>query len=86
MTKTSTVRARIEPSLKTEVESILSRLGLTASDSIHLLFRQIKLRRGLPFAIEIPNRLTAKTLRQSKSGQNVKHFKTKKALYADLGL
>jgi DNA-damage-inducible protein J len=85
MSKTTTIRARIEPSLKAEVESILSHLGLTASETIHLLYRQIKLRRGLPFAIEIPNALTAKTLRESRAGRGVKGFATKKELYADLG-
>jgi DNA-damage-inducible protein J len=85
MSKTTTIRARIEPSLKAEVESILSHLGLTASETIHLLYRQIKLWRGLPFAIEIPNALTAKTLRESRAGRGVKGFATKKELYADLG-
>ncbi len=86
MSKTATVRARIEPGLKNEVEDILSRLGLTASETILLLYRQIKLRRQLPFTVSIPNRLTAKTLRESKSGKNVKHFASKKEFYADLGL
>ncbi len=86
MSKTATVRARIEPGLKNEVEDILSRLGLTASETILLLYRQIKLRRQLPFTVSLPNRLTAKTLRESKSGKNVKHFASKKELYADLGL
>ena len=86
MSKTTTIRARIEPSLKAEVESILSHLGLTVSETIHLLYRQIKLRRGLPFAVEIPNELTAKTLRASKADKGVKRFATKKELYADLGL
>ena len=69
MGKTTTIRARIEPALKTEVDSILSDLGLTASETIHLLYRQIKLQRGLPFAVKIPNALTAKTLRDSKAGK-----------------
>jgi DNA-damage-inducible protein J len=86
MSKTATVRARIEPGLKNEVEDILSHLGLTASETILLLYRQIKLRRRLPFTVSIPNRLTTKTLRESKSGRNVKHFSNKKELYADLGL
>jgi DNA-damage-inducible protein J len=86
MSKTATIRARIEPDLKNEVEDILSHLGLTASETILLLYRQIKLRRGLPFAVAIPNHLTAKTLRESKSGKNVKHFTSKQDLYADLGL
>jgi DNA-damage-inducible protein J len=86
MGKTATIRARIEPRLKSEVEDILSHLGLTASETIHLLYRQIKLRQGLPFEVAIPNDLTAETLRSSKAGRKVKRFGSKKELYADLGL
>ena len=42
MNKTATIRTRIEPSLKREVEAILAQLGLTASETVHLLYRQIK--------------------------------------------
>ena len=86
MSKTATVRTRIEPRLKREVEDILAELGLTASETVHLLYRQIKLRRGLPFEVRIPNALTARTLNASKSGRGVKRFGSKKELYADLGL
>jgi hypothetical protein len=34
----------------------------------------------------LPNNLTAKTVKMSKAGKGVKHFSSKKALYADLGL
>ena len=64
--------------------AVLSELGLTASETI-LLYRQIKLRRGLPFEVMIPNNLTAKTLRESREGKNIKYFDDKK-IYADLGL
>jgi DNA-damage-inducible protein J len=86
MNKTATVRARVEPRLKSEVEDILSELGLTASETILLLYRQIKLRQGLPFEVAIPNKLTARTLRNARAGKNVKRFQSKKELYADLGL
>ena len=46
MSKTATIRTRIEPNLKTEVEDILAQLGLTASETVHMLYRQIKLQRG----------------------------------------
>jgi DNA-damage-inducible protein J len=82
--KTATIRTRIEPGLKSEVEEILSRLGLTISETVHLLYRQIQLQRGLPFDVRIPNELTASTLRASKKGKGVKKFKTKKELYDDL--
>ena len=86
MGKTANIRARVEPGLKTEVENILSDLGLTVSETVHLLYRQIKLQRGLPFDVRIPNPLTTRTLNASKTGKNVKRFGSKKELYADLGL
>ena len=86
MLKTTTIRARITPTVKTEAERILSSLGMTASDAIQLLFHQIQLRRGLPFQVELPNVETAKVLRQSRKGNGVKHYASKKDLYRDLGL
>ena len=86
MSKTANIRARVEPELKTEVENILSDLGLTVSETVHLLYRQIKLQRGLPFDVRIPNTLTARTLNASRAGRNVKRFGSKRKLFADLGL
>ncbi len=86
MSKTATIRARIEPNLKSEVEDILERLGLSSSETIQLLYRQIKLRHGLPFEVRLPNELTALTLRRSKNGRMVKRFDKKVDLYHDLGL
>jgi DNA-damage-inducible protein J len=86
MAKTTTIRARVEPELKNDVDEILSALGLTASETIHLLYRQIRLRKGLPFDVRLPNELTARTLKSTRTGKDVKHFTDKKALYADLGL
>jgi DNA-damage-inducible protein J len=86
MSKTATIRARVEPGLKSEVEDILGHLGLTVSETVHLLYRQIKLQRGLPFDVRIPNALTARTLHASKTGRGVKRFGSKKELYADLGM
>jgi DNA-damage-inducible protein J len=86
MNKTAVVRSRVEQDLKTEVESILLRLGLTPSDAIQLLFRQIQLRKGIPFEISIPNALTVKTLKDSQKGKNLKSFAKREDLYRDLGL
>ena len=86
MSKTATIRARIEPGLKLEVEGILSELGLTVSETFHLLCRQIRLRRGLPFEVRLPNELTVRTLRASRKGKSVRRFGSKRELYADLGL
>jgi len=86
MSKTANIRARVEPGLKAEVEDILSDLGLTVSEAVHFLYRQIKLQRGLPFDVRISNTFTARTLNASKAGRNLKRFGSKKELFADLGL
>ena len=70
MSKTASIRARIEPELKTEVENILSELGLTVSETVHLLYRQIKLQRGLPFDVRVPNELVLICL---QPGTNTPH-------------
>lgn len=77
------IRARVEPGLKNEVETILSDLGLTASEAIHILYRQVKLQRGLPFDVRIPNEVTVRTF---KARRNVKRFASKGELSRDLGL
>ena len=86
MSKTATIRTRIEPGLKREVETILAQLGLTATETVHLLYPQIQLQRGLPFDVRIPNPLTTRILSESKAGRNMKRFGTKKELFADPGL
>jgi antitoxin component of RelBE/YafQ-DinJ toxin-antitoxin module len=53
---------------------------------VHLLNRQIKLQRGLPFDVRIPNALPARTLNAGKSGRYVKRFACKPELFADLGM
>jgi len=55
MAKTQTVYTRIEPELKTDVERILSRLGLTPSEAINVFFNQVVLNKGLPFEIKVPD-------------------------------
>ena len=56
MANTATVYARIEPELKTDVEGILSQLGLTPSAVIQMLYSHIKLTKGIPFEIKLPSR------------------------------
>jgi len=54
MAKTETVYTRVEPSLKANVEKVLSRLGMTPSEAVNIFFNQIVLQRGLPFDVKMP--------------------------------
>ena len=53
-TKSANLYARIEPDVKEQAESILSALGITASNAINMFYKQIILNRGLPFEVKIP--------------------------------
>lgn len=54
MTATSPVYARIDTQLKDRAEGILSKLGITPSGAIQMLYSQIVLRGGMPFDLRIP--------------------------------
>ena len=53
MSQTSMLTARIDPELKSEAENILGQLGLPAGRAITLFYRQIVLRRALPFPVAL---------------------------------
>lgn len=52
--KSANLYARIEPEVKEQAESILSALGIPASNAINMFYKQIILQRGLPFEVKIP--------------------------------
>ncbi len=84
--KTTTVRARIEPSLKSDVEPLLAELGLSVSEAIVLFLRQVKLNKGIPFAIRIPNSVTLKTLKDTDKGKNLEHHNDSDEMFKKLGI
>ena len=86
MSKTATVRARIEPSLKTEVDSLFKSLGITATEAITLFYTQVKLNHGLPFKVEIPNDETRKVIDDAKKGVNIVTHTSNDEAFAALGL
>jgi len=52
--KDAIVRARVEPRLKEEAETVFECLGISTTEAIRMFLTQVTLRRGLPFALEIP--------------------------------
>lgn len=86
MSKETVVRARVEPELKENAERVLHRLGLNTSQAITLFLKQVELRQGLPFPVELPNDETLKTFRDTDQGKNLKQFKNAEELFEDLGI
>jgi DNA-damage-inducible protein J len=80
MTKTDTIRARVDPELKHEAESVFRALGLSPTEAIRLFYRQVILRRGLPFSVEIPNAGTQEAMRQALAGEDLTEWSDLDAL------
>ena len=74
MSRTATIRARVEPDLKADVEKLLRQLGISTTDAITMFYSQIRLRRGLPFPIEIPNEATLNTFIATDKGENLNAY------------
>jgi len=67
MSLDTTVRARIDTQLKQEVEEIFKQIGLTTSQAITIFMNRVKLDRGIPFELKVPN---SKTLQAMKEADN----------------
>lgn len=52
--KTSNVVARVEPEVKAQAESIMEKLGISASAAINMFYRQIVYWNGMPFRLTVP--------------------------------
>jgi len=71
MSKTETIRARIEPELKNKAEKVFRQLGLTTTQAITLFYKQVELRNGLPFQVAILNKTTRRTFDATDAGREL---------------
>jgi DNA-damage-inducible protein J len=71
MAKTAQIRARAETETKERAEAILAELGLTPSAAINLFYRQIIMRRALPFPVDVPNQETRAAIEEARSGDDL---------------
>ncbi len=86
MAKISTVRARIEPDLKAEVEKLFKELGISTTEAINLFYRQVKLRNGFPFNVVIPNKTTDKVFKDTDAKKNLIRCDDADDMFQKLGI
>ena len=85
-----TISTRIKSDLKSEVEEVFQKLGLSTTEAIVLFFHQVRLHKGLPFEVkiplevEIPNETTLKTFRDTDAGKNLVEYDSLDEMLADL--
>jgi DNA-damage-inducible protein J len=85
MPKTATINVRVDEAIKAKAEKILSKIGISTSDTVNAMLHQIVLQNGLPFELRIPNAETQKAMRDLEAGLGEKFTSsTKDALDAML--
>ena len=82
MSKTETIRARVEPDLKAQAEAVFNTLGLTPTEAITLFYRQVTFHHGLPFPVRIPNAETQAALKDAMTGENLTEWSSLESLKA----
>ncbi|MDP2124303.1 MAG: type II toxin-antitoxin system RelB/DinJ family antitoxin [Parvibaculum sp.] len=85
MAADTVVRARIDSGTKKKAAAALDAMGLSISDAIRLLLLRVADEKRLPFAVKIPNKATAKAIKELEAGKG-KKFATADELFDDLGL
>ena len=84
MPKTGFVRVRIEENLKTNVEDLFHRLGITMTEAVTLFLKQCELNQGLPFEVKIPNEQTKKVIEDAQKGIGLHTFDSLEEMFAEL--
>lgn len=82
MSQTAVIHARIDPETKASTERILESLGLTPTEAIRLLYRQIAMRGEFPLELRVPNAETATVLSKADRGEDLESFESTDDLYA----
>lgn len=80
------VRARIEPELKKHTEEIFQHLGLSVTQAITLFYKQVEVRKGLPFNVVIPTRETLKTFEATDAEKDLVVCKDAAEMFNKLGI
>jgi DNA-damage-inducible protein J len=86
MSKSATVRARIQPALKRNAEEVFDQLGLSVTQAITLFYRQVEMRQGLPFDVVIPNETTRQTFEDTDAGRDLVVCEDADDLFEKLGI
>ena len=79
------VRARIDSDTKARATEALQAMGLSVSDAIRLLLLRVADEKRLPFAVQVPNPTTVKSMKELEEGKG-QRFGSAEELFLDLDL
>ena len=71
MNQSATVHARLDRKTKEASEAVLRKIGMSPTEAVRLLYRQIAMRGEFPVELRVPNELTARTLEESDRNEGI---------------
>lgn len=86
MSKNAVIRARVESDLKEHAEAVFRHLGVSTTQAIAIFYKQVVLRKGLPFDVRIPNETTRRTFEVTDAGRDVILCKDMEDMFQKLGI
>lgn len=86
MNKSAFVRARVEPHLKAIAEDVLNEIGITPTQAITMLYKQIANQHQWPIELKVPNKETKQVLDETDQGIGLVTCKNLDDLFKDLGI
>ena len=86
MSKSAYVRARIEPALKIEAEAIFNEFGVTATQVITMLYKQVSRKHEIPLDLSLPNKETAKAIEEARKEEGIVRCKDVDDMFDKLGI
>lgn len=81
-TKTTFIRARVEPRVKLNAERVLHGLGINTTSAVTMFLKQVSLHKGMPFDVRIPNKVTRAAFNEKLDKR--KAYKNADKLMADI--
>jgi len=73
MSLSTTVRARVDESLKFDAEHILKEIGLNTSQAINIFLKKVVAVKGIPFDLKIPSKQLQNAMNEAKTNTGTYH-------------
>ena len=75
MSRTTTVRALMDPKKKERVAKILKRMGINHSEAINILYSLIEEYKGFPFELKLPDADMTESQTEDVRAEVISHLK-----------
>lgn len=84
--KDTAIRIRIKSDVKNRANDVFHSMGLTMSQAINMYLMQVAAKQASLLNFDVPNKETAKALREAKAGKGLIESKSIEDLFTETGI